>query len=129
MDTNEFLRQVMHRAGSRDMREAEKQTRAVLAALTDGISHDEVVDMASQLPKEIKDFVTGREASAGPRQKIDRETLISRVQSQLGLDTPDQAEQVTRAVLSVLREAVSWGELEDVLGELSPDLRQMVIAT
>ena len=50
--------------------------------------------------------------------------LIGRVQSELGFETPEAAERVTRSVFTALKDAVSPGEMEDVMAELPIDLRE-----
>ena len=128
MKIDEFLTQIMERAGSGNTREAEKQARAVLAALTDGLSHKEAVDLSSQLPKGLKDYVTGRLTNRGPVQKLDRDSFLGRVQTSLGLGNREEAEHIARGVLSVLKEAIGWGEWDDVLSQISLDLQEMVLS-
>jgi uncharacterized protein (DUF2267 family) len=120
----QFLRQVMQQTGARDEREADEFARSVLLALADDLPRDEAHDMASQLPKEMRSYVTGRLSHGGPIQHMDMATFADRIQRDLALDTPEQAQQVTRGVFAVLKAAISPGELEDVQAELSPSLRE-----
>ena len=124
MDREKMLRRVMAYVDLPNEDQADRAIRAVLLALADGISSDEAHDMASQLPKEYKDLVMGRLGQRGPTQGMTWGTLIGRVQSDLGLETPEAAEWVTRGVFSALKDAVSPGEMEDVAAELSLDLRE-----
>lgn len=122
MTIDEFYNQVGQRLGTSDRQEIESATRSVLAAVADRINRPEAQDLASQLPKELADLVKGR---GGPVQKMDAETFMARIQSDLDLQTPEQAERVSRSVLSVLKEAVSQGEWEDVMSQLPRDLQVM----
>ncbi len=124
MEREIMLRRVVTHVGLNDMEEADSAIRSVLLALTDIISHDEAHDMASELPKEYKELVQSRLREGQPVQKASWGNLVSRVQSDLDLETPEGAEQVIRGVFSVLKDAVSPGELEDVLAELPLDLRE-----
>ncbi len=124
MDSQTMIRRVMARVGFADPEEADRAIRSVLFALTDTVSHDEVHDMASQLPKEYKDLVMGRLGERRPVQPMAWSDLVSRVKSELGLETREAAEQVTRSVFATLKDAVSPGEIEDVLQELPLDLRE-----
>ncbi len=125
MDRETILRRVMSLADLTDVRQAEKATRAVLLALADTVSPVEAHDMASQLPKEFKDLVMGRLGEPGHTVQAMRwSDLIGRVQSELGFETPEAAERVTRSVFTALKDAVSPGEMEDVMAELPIDLRE-----
>ncbi|MCL6431635.1 MAG: DUF2267 domain-containing protein [Anaerolineae bacterium] len=124
MDSQTMMRRVMARSGLADPDEADRAIRAVLFALADTVSHDEVHDMASQLPKEYKDLVMGRLGERRPVQPMAWGDLVSRVQSEMGLETREAAEHVTRSVFAILKDAVSPGEIEDVLQELPLDLRE-----
>lgn len=125
MQAEEFYRHVQERLGTPDRAEAESATRSVLAALADRINRPEAQDLASQLPKELGDLVKGR---GGPVQKMDMETFLGRIQKDLDLMDQDQAFRVTQAVFSVLKEAVSQGEWEDVVSQLPNELQKMFVA-
>ncbi len=124
MEREMMLRRVMTHAGLKEMEEADGAIRSVLLALTDVVSPDEAHDMASQLPKEYKELVEGRLREGLPVAKASWGALVSRVQSDLDVETPEAAERVIRGVFSVLKDAVSPGELEDVLAELPLDVRE-----
>ena len=69
----------MARAGLSDITEAERVTRSVLLALIDVVSRDEVHDMASQLPKEMKDLMMGRLGHVGPVPEMGWGAFVERV--------------------------------------------------
>lgn len=124
MDKHEFLRRVQEELNLVDMSEAETATRSVLAAVTDRITDQEAHDLASQLPSDLREFIQRR----GNRiQKMDLDTFISRIQSDLDLATWDQAARVARGVFAVLKQAVAEGEWEDVASQLPADLKEMFV--
>ncbi len=124
MTTDEFVRKVQERLGMATEAEAMAASKSVLAATADRITQPEAKDLASQLPKELGDLVRGR---GGPVQKMDAETFIHRIQSDLDLANEEQASEVTQAVFSVLKEAVSEGEWEDVVSQLPRELQTMFV--
>ena len=129
MNREQFLRRVMAQTGARSTGEADQIAQSVLLALSDDLPRDEARDMASQLPKEIKGYMREHLGHAGPIQHKDMAGFADRIQVELALDTSGQAEQVTRGVFAVLKEAVSPGEMEDVAAELTPGLREALIGS
>jgi uncharacterized protein (DUF2267 family) len=110
-----FVERVAELAGG-SRQEAERAARAVLLTLRERIGPKESGDMASQLPKELKDAL-----QPGPvREEFDAEEFLLRVGRRAGVDR-EQALKLTRAVFVALREAVSEGELEDWQPYLSTD--------
>jgi len=124
MTETEFLHRVQERLALADMSEAEEATRSVLAATADRIMTEEANDLASQLPKGFGDFIRGR---GGPVQKMDLDTFINRIRGDLDIATWEQAAEVTRGVFSVIKEAVSEGEWQDVASQLPSELREMFV--
>ena len=71
----------------------------------------------------------GAEGPLTPPEKLDMESLVNHVRSVLAPENRDRAEQVTRGIFAVLGEAVSPGELEDVVGVLPPELQQIIVTS
>ncbi len=124
MTTQEFYRRVRERLNLADEAEARTATRVVLAATADRVTRPEAKDLASQLPKELADLVKGR---GGPVQKMDAYTFVSRIQGDLDLANYEQAAAVASAVFSVLKEAVSEGEWEDIVSQFPRGLQEMFV--
>lgn len=124
MNRIDFLRRVQDKLNLADMSEAETATRSVLAALTDRITDDEANDLASQLPHEFNQFIRRR---TGPLEKMDKDIFVGRIQGDLDIDSFNQAADVTMGVFSVIKEAVSSGEWEDVATQLPSELEEMFI--
>jgi len=125
MTKDEFLREVQQRLSLADKTEAETASRSVLAATADRLMPEEAKDLAGQLPHELADLIRRR---PGGVQKMDHDTFIDRVQGDLDLMQPMQAERVVRGVLSVVRDAVGEGEWEDVVSQMPEDLKEMFVA-
>ncbi|MFH9008668.1 DUF2267 domain-containing protein [Streptomyces afghaniensis] len=115
MQHHEYLARVreLGEYGSQD--EAAKVTEAVLGVLARRISPGEVDDLASQLPGPLGQAL----ADAKPQQaeSFGIEEFCRRVAERIGA-RPRTAEWDASAVLTTLAEAVSGGELNQILSQL-----------
>jgi uncharacterized protein (DUF2267 family) len=120
---NEFLNRLAERGGmSRSV--AEAAAGSVLCAIEQRIMREEVEDMEAQLPRKLTELLHRCERHEGdlPR-KFGREDLLRIVGEDLALK-PEAVVPVVRAVCNVVRERLSEGEAEDVMGQLPEDLRE-----
>lgn len=103
------------------------QARAVLAAVVQALSETarrgEMADLRSQLPGELKVI---EPESATPDRSVDE--FCSRVGDLAGADNADQAQLFTRAALGVLAEAVTSGQLSQLLASLPHGYAQLLPA-
>ena len=121
MKYDEFVDRVAQRAGISDRAEAERTAVVVLQELCDRITGDEAWDLLAQLPAQLKQAVIISPAAL----PLPADEFVDRVAS--ALDVPfDEAKERVRAVFATLREAVSWGELADVLAQLEPDYADLL---
>jgi uncharacterized protein (DUF2267 family) len=112
----DFLDRVSQKAGLQRKR-AEVATQAVLSVLGERISEKEVRDLASELPRELKRMLENVRGHCRGYLASEFVRLVAE-----GEGVPEADARVhTRAVLSTVREAVSRGELGDVLAELWRD--------
>ncbi len=119
MQFDEFIGQVQHRARLASRGEAERVTRVVLETLAERLAGGEAKDLAAQLPMIVKDYILEYpQAGAGRDMKL-RE-FYERVGERLHVPMPEAAFWA-RAVMSVVQEAVSAGELEDVKAQLGEE--------
>jgi uncharacterized protein (DUF2267 family) len=116
MQTREFLNRVVQRTDLDGQLDAQRATLAVLETLAHRLAGGEPKDLASQLPAELACAL-----------KIERETdpfgldvFYEQVAEREGVSL-EQAEAHARAVVSVLMEAVSQGEIGDVRAQLPGD--------
>lgn len=126
MDTNEFVRRVKEETGLTDRAEVRRAIVAAFEALAAALPPDEAHDLGSQLPRGLKELVWSRQSSRMPAKPLDWQTLLTSVRNALHPGHRQQAAQVTRAIFAVLREAVSPGELDDIVSVLPPELQRTV---
>jgi uncharacterized protein (DUF2267 family) len=119
MNFDEFIGQVQHRARLSDRAHAERATRAVLETLAQRLSGGEPKDIASQLPPEIGRYLL--EQTSGEGARFGARDFYDLVAMREGVEISDAAYH-TRAVASVLRDAISPGEWRNILAQLPPDL-------
>jgi uncharacterized protein (DUF2267 family) len=112
---------VAERADLPDRVEAERTAVAVLQELCDRITGDEAWDLLAQLPAQLKTALI-ISPSALP---LSVDEFVERVARELEI-SPEEARPRVRAVFGTLREAVTWGELEDVLAQLDPEYADLL---
>jgi uncharacterized protein (DUF2267 family) len=117
MPAEEFVRRVAERA-SIDADAALQATSAVLETLAERISGGEVRDLIDQLPPQLHEPLRRGDAlSNGAARKLSLKAFVRRVAERGGV-TPGEAQQLARAVLATLREAVTAKEWLDVTAQL-----------
>jgi uncharacterized protein (DUF2267 family) len=119
MQFDEFIGKVQHRARLASRGEAERVTRAVLETLAERLAGGEAKDLAAQLPMIVKDYIL-EYPHAGEGRHMSLKEFYKRVVERLHAPMPEAAFWA-RAVMSVVQEAVSAGEIEDVKHQLGPD--------
>ena len=93
--------------------------RAGLHAIRDRLPASEVVDLAAQLPLLIRGlFYEGWRMANDPTELRTRAGMVARVQRELARDPRLDPVDVLRAVIHLLVEHVSGGEIRDVLSTL-----------
>lgn len=122
MKYDEFIKHVQTTAQLNSREEAERATKATLEAIKERIVGNEGKDLASQLPKEIGQYLRGREGEDG--QHFPLEEFLARVSEKEGVDKTTAANHA-RAVFSVLQDAVSPGEFADVRANFSDDYAEL----
>lgn len=120
MQYDEFLEHVGERAGL-DRTEGDRATQATLTTLAERITQGEATDLASQLPRELK---APLQAPAMGGDPFDAVEFTRRVSEREGVSA-DRARDHARAVLSTVQEAITGGQFEDVLAQLSEDYMEL----
>jgi uncharacterized protein (DUF2267 family) len=118
---DQFIDRVDQRAELADRREAERTVLTVLQTLLDRISAKEGHDLLAQLPARLKTSVDVTVA----RVPLSRDEFVERVADELEIP-PEEARNRIRAMFATLRDAVTWGELGDVLLELDPEYADLL---
>jgi uncharacterized protein (DUF2267 family) len=115
MQCDEFIGQVQHRARLASTGEALEPTRATLGVLGQRLFGGEADNLAAQLPQEVQPYLEQAKAD----ESFGLDEFYRRVSAAEKVDLP-VAVYHARAVVSVVRNAVSEGEIEDVRAQL-PD--------
>ena len=123
MKYEEFIEQVQKRAYLASLSEAERATRAALETLAECISKKERYDAASQLPRGLALYLvqpflgSGKQPAPRPEGNCSLEDFYQResIREDVPLAT---AREHARAVMSVLVDALSKGEWEDIRAQL-----------
>ncbi|MET8245047.1 DUF2267 domain-containing protein [Streptomyces sp. NPDC005202] len=115
MKYDEFLARVRQRGEYTSRDEAAKITEAVLGVLAERISPGEVEDLASQLPGPLGPALTS--AKRQQPENFGIEEFYRRVAERTGA-RPRTAEWDAGAVLTTVAEAVSGGELNQIISQL-----------
>lgn len=116
MQYNEFVGQVQNRARLASSGEAVHAIRATLQTLGERLFGGETEHLAAQLPEEISVYLHMAERKGS----FSLDEFFARVAKSEGIDLPD-AVYHARAVISVLKEAVTPGEMADVRAQLPKD--------
>jgi uncharacterized protein (DUF2267 family) len=123
MKHDEFVGQVQNRARLSSRGEAEGAIRATLETLAERLAGGQASNMAAQLPPEI-----GRHLDQnGGGERFSLDEFFERVSQREDVDLP-QAVHHCRAVIEVLREAVSPGEFEDMRSQLPEEYNRLLEA-
>jgi uncharacterized protein (DUF2267 family) len=122
MKHDAFIGQVQYRARLSSRGAAERATRATLETLAERLAGGEAKDLAAQLPPEIAEHLRGEWSAMGERFSLDE--FFRRVSQREGADLPDAVFHA-RAVIEVLSEAVSRGEMDDVRAQLPAEFDRL----
>ena len=96
--------------------------RAVLETLSERLTGGEADDLAAQLPEPAKRWLT---TPIEPAASFGLDEFIRRVEKRAKV-TPDEAREGTQAVFMTLREAVTEGELNNVMSQLPGEFSKLV---
>ncbi len=111
--------------GSMSEEEAEQAAVSVLCVLEQRLFGEEAEHLEAQLPAKLQELLVRCERHVGkPTTRFGKEGFIRMVSEDLGVDG-GLAEQRIRAVFTAIRDQVSEGEIEDVIGQLPSDLREL----
>jgi uncharacterized protein (DUF2267 family) len=126
--THTWLKEIMEALGTEDRHRAYMALRAVLHALRDRLTVEEVAQLGAQLPMLIRGlYYEGWDPTGKPLKERHKEEFLAHVAREL--KTPSgpavDPEAAARAVFGVLAKKVSEGELQDILGLLPRELKEL----
>ncbi|MFQ6548257.1 DUF2267 domain-containing protein [Aestuariibius sp. 2305UL40-4] len=123
---NIWINEVNERVGWENKQRAYRLLRAVLQVLRDELSHDEAAHLSAQMPIFIRGvFFEGWHPAKTPIKERSRHGFIARVQAYFENDPMEDADYAIGAVLDTLDNHVSRGEMSDVRGALTRDIRKL----
>jgi uncharacterized protein (DUF2267 family) len=120
LSAEEFLQRVQARERV-PLPVAREHVRAVFAALRRAVTHEEIADLASELPRELEAMLVGRDADDTPEPPIGAEEFLRLVARRAALDD-GAAPRATAAVLETLANRISAGEVDDLVERLPREL-------
>jgi uncharacterized protein (DUF2267 family) len=122
MQTQEFLDRVQDKAHLANLEEALRATQATLETLAERLGPNEAQHLGAELPAGIQVFLVD---SATPQaERFSSEEFLLRVCAREGVDLSEST-QHARAVIDVLTQAVSEGEIGDVIDRLPADYQRL----
>jgi uncharacterized protein (DUF2267 family) len=121
MQFDDFVTRVQEQTRLDTRDEAIQITRAVLETLGERLDRKVRNGVEAQLPNELKEFLLAR---AEHGDLYDVHEFYNRVGARADLTYGDATER-TRQVISVLREAIPDGEIEDILEDLPPEYGEL----
>jgi uncharacterized protein (DUF2267 family) len=110
MQFGEFIDRVQERTGLSSRDDVEAVIKAVLETLGERLDRKVRNGVEAQLPNELKESLLVRAQAIG---QYNVEEFFNRVGARADLTYQDATER-TRQVLSILREAISDGEIQDI---------------
>ena len=113
MQYDEFVGQVQHRARLASGGQAINAIEATLTTLAERLYGGEAEDLAAQLPRQIQPYLQVLEMG----EDFDLKEFYERVSMREEVDLPI-AIYHARAVVSVVCDSVSEGEIQDILAQL-----------
>jgi uncharacterized protein (DUF2267 family) len=127
MQYDEFIERVQIEGEIDSSDEAVRATKAVLETLGECVYRTEVADLAAQLPRGIREFLTAQQPPENNRGSVERYTL-EQFYNQIGARTDSrhpEAVRLAHAVAVVLMDAVSGGEIADIKEKLPNDFAKL----
>jgi uncharacterized protein (DUF2267 family) len=117
----EFLNKVQDRIGPAQPDEARRAIIATLETLGERISGGEASDLAEQLPEELKEPL---HQAGEDNEEFSLDDFLRRVGEREDVETAEAREHVS-AVMTVLKEAVSGGELDNIRAQLPQEFEPL----
>ena len=122
MKSEEFIKEVMQRAGIGSRTASENAVRSTLETLSEHLTEEAANNLAAQLPVELATYL--QQPFAGVADRFSLDEFFARVSQREGVSIAESILHA-RIVAAVLAEAVSVGELEHFTAQLPPDLAQL----
>lgn len=115
MTYDQLIGEVQNRARLSSRGDAERATEATLQTLADRLEGGESQQLVAELPEELKGRI--RVDGHHEAERLSLDDFFARVSEREGADLPEAVHHA-RAVISVLEEAISPGEIADIRQQL-----------
>jgi uncharacterized protein (DUF2267 family) len=117
-----FLAQVQERGALQFTEEAERVSRATVAALADAVSSSQAGALTPALPPELADEMA---AKKGQANAFDRGAFLDRISGYVRTVDHDELERQVRAVLTTLADWQPPGQIDDTVDQLPAPLSEL----
>ena len=123
---NIWVNDVDERTGWDHKQRAYRLLRQMLHVIRDHLNVDEAAQLGAQLPVLIRGiYYEGWDPSRTPVTERSAEGFIARVQDGFGTDPMGDAPAAIKAVIDVMDSRISEGEMQDVKGTFSREIRAL----
>jgi len=116
-----FLNKVQDRIGPTQPDDARRAIIATLETLGERISGGEANDLAEQLPEELKEPL---QQAGEDNEEFSLDEFLRRLSEREDVET-DAARNHVSAVMTVLKEAISGGELDNIRAQLPQEVEPL----
>ncbi len=129
--TNEWLRDIAREIGNDNRRFAYLALRGTLHAVRDFLSIDESAQLSAQLPLLVRGiYFEGWNPAHLRRQDRSRERFLAHVETAMeralwNEEYPIDTEEATRAVLRILSDRISEGEMDQIRQAMPARVREL----
>lgn len=120
MTYDKFLQEVQNRTELTGELEASTAITATLNTLAERLNPDEREKLAAQLPEDLKKLVT----ITGEEEKLSIDAFYDRVSQRMGAER-EKAEIITDEIITILTEAISDGEVDNITDQLPEEYREL----
>ena len=124
--THDWLKNVNTELHWEDYRKSWQALRAVMHALRDRLPMEEAVDLGAQIPMIIRGlYYEGWRPFDTPIKVRHLEDFLQMVEQEFGPDPSVDPLSITEAVLAVLTNKITQGEVEDVRSSMPEEIRRI----
>ena len=124
--TNGWIHDINERLGWDNRAKSYRLLRAVLHALRDWLPIGEGANLSAQLPTLLRGvYYEQWRPSTVPTKERDKNTFVARIERAMKPDRLDDPEAAIGAVLAILTQKTTSGEIQDVRNALPKDLRAL----
>ena len=124
--SNMWLKDIMEELGWENRHRAYLALRATLHALREHLRIEEIVELAAQLPMLIRGiYYEGWRLTETKSKERSKKEFLDSVLHYFEIDPEIDPERITRAVFKVMCNRISEGEIEDIIGILPKELKEL----